>query len=215
MTRIIKDNRFVRGMYFLYNQYFGVRRKEFGYIADNVIFSPPYNFGNKGNIFIYDNVGIGPNSFISATNAKFIIKGNCAIAENFTVHTGNHAHVVGKSVSDINEKNKPKGYDKDVIIEKDVWIGCNVTLLSGIIVGRGSIIAAGAVVTKDVPPYSVVGGVPARFIKLKWTINEILEHESILYPEAERLSIEYLEELFEKYGREKEKNNESINMCSL
>ncbi len=70
-------------------------------------------------------------------------------------------------------------------------------------------------VTKDVPPYSVVGGVPARFIKLKWTINEILEHESILYPEAERLSIEYLEELFEKYGREKEKNNESINMCSL
>jgi len=198
MNRKIKDNRFIRGMYFFYQSFFGAKRKTFGYIGDKVIITPPYNFGNKANIFIYDSVGIGPNSFISATNAKFIIKGNCAIAENFTVHTGNHAFVVGKFITDINEKNKPMGYDKDVIIEKDVWIASNVTLLSGIIIGRGSVIAAGAVVTKDVHPYSIYGGVPAKFIKFKWSLQEIIQHESILYPENERLSIKYLEELFIK-----------------
>lgn len=72
-------------------------------------------------------------------------------------------------VSDINEANKPKGYDKDVVVEKDVWIGCNVTLLAGVHVGRGAIIAAGAVVTKDIPAYSICGGVPAKIIKHKWS----------------------------------------------
>ena len=79
-------------------------------------------------------------------------------------------------VTDINEANKPKGYDIDVVVDKDVWIGCNVTLLSGVHVGRGTIIAAGAVVTKDIPPYSICGGVPAKFIKFKWTLKQILEH---------------------------------------
>ena len=53
----------------------------------------------------------------------------------------------------------------DVVIEDDCWIGCNVTVLSGVTIGRGSIVAAGAVVNKDVPPYSIVGGVPARLLK--------------------------------------------------
>jgi len=201
MSRKIKDNRFIRGMYFLYQSFFGTKRNMFGYLSDNVIVTPPCNFDNKSNIFIYDHVGIGPNSFISTTNAKFIIKGNCAIAENFTVHTGNHAPVIGKFVTDITEQNKPKGYDKDVIIEKDVWIGCNVSILSGVVVGRGSVIAAGAVVNNDILPYSICGGVPARFIKFKWTIDEILEHERLLYTEAERLSREYLEEIFENNTR--------------
>lgn len=197
----LKNNRFIRGIYFLYNNYFGAARNEFGYIADNVIINPPYNFGNKKNIFIHENVGIGPNSFISATNAKCVFKGNSAIAEDFTVHTGNHANIIGMMVSDITEANKPKGYDKDVIIEKDVWIGCRVTLLSGVHVGRGSIIAAGAVVSKEVAPYSIFGGVPAKFIKFKWNIDEIMEHERQLYQENERFTKNELEELFEKYDK--------------
>lgn len=60
-----------------------------------------------------------------------------------------------------------QGYDdyRPVVIEDDVWIGRRVTVLPGVTVGAHSIISAGAVVTKDVEPYSVVGGVPARLIK--------------------------------------------------
>lgn len=82
-----------------------------------------------------------------------------------------------------------------MIIESDVWIGSNVTILDGVHVGRGATIAAGAVVNKDVPPYSIVGGVPAKVIKYYWSIDQIIKHEAKLYPENERLSIGYLEQI--------------------
>lgn len=146
-------------------------------------------------------MGIGPRANISAVNAKFICKGHCAIAEGLTVHAGNHARVIGKFVTDITEANKPKGYDKDVIVEEDVWIASNVTLLSGVTIGRGTTIAAGAVVAKSMPPYCICGGVPAKVIKFYWTIDQILEHESKLYHEGERYTREQLEEIFEKYQK--------------
>ncbi len=203
MFKALKNNRFIRGAYFLYKSFFGLKRSSFGKIGNNVTFTPPYHFGNKKNIFIGNNVGIGANCFISATNANFIIKGNCSIAENLSVHTGNHAQVIGKFVTDINEKNKPQGqYDKDVVVEKDVWIGCNVTLLSGITVGRGAIIAAGAVVSKNIPPYAIVGGVPAKVLKFRWnTIEEILEHENILYKKENRLPVNLLKNNFDLYEK--------------
>ena len=201
LKHLIKNNRFIRGLYFLYKAYFGYSRKLFGYIADNVVITPPLSCADYKNLYIGENVGIGPNANLSCLNAKCIIKGNAAIAEHFTVHTGNHAHIKGMFITDITEANKPKGYDEDVIIEKDVWIGCNVTLLSGIIIGRGCTVAAGAVVNKSTPPYAVIGGVPAKFIKFKWTIDEILEHESILYPEEERFSREELESIFVQYQK--------------
>lgn len=72
-------------------------------------------------------------------------------------------------------------YDKDVIIEEDVWIGANVTILKGVTIGKLSIIAAGALVIKDVPPYSIVGGVPAKFLKKKWDKEEEEMHKSFLH----------------------------------
>lgn len=57
---------------------------------------------------------------------------------------------------------------RSIVIEDDVWIGANVTVLPGVTIGRGSIIAAGAVVTKDVEPYSIAGGVPAKLIKYRF-----------------------------------------------
>ena len=81
-------------------------------------------------------------------------------------------------VTDITEANKPKGDDQDVVVEEDVWIGSNVTLLAGVTIGRDSTIAVGAVVAKSVPPYSICGGVPAKFIKFYWMIDQILEHEA-------------------------------------
>ncbi len=196
----IKNNHLVRGLYFFFLDYFGWNRKKFGHIADNSIVSPPFH-GNLKNIYIYDHVGIGPYAHISALNAKVFFKGDSSIAEHLTIHTGNHARVIGRFISDITEKDKPKGYDHDVIVEKDVWIGANVTILSGVTIGRGATVAAGAVVVKDVPPYSIVGGVPAKVIKFYWSIEQIMEHESKLYPDHERLSREYLEETVDNTQR--------------
>ena len=197
----LKYNSFLRGLWFSMkgaSRYY-IRKCNLAQCDDSVIITPPLYAGNPDNLYLGPNVGIGANAYISAINAKFICKGNCAIAERLTVHTGNHARLVGRFVSSITENDKPKGYDKDVIVEEDVWIGCNVTLLSGIVIGRGATVAAGAVVSKSMPPYCICGGVPAKFIKFYWTIDQILEHEAKLYPEAERYSREQLEEIFEKY----------------
>ena len=129
------------------------------------------------------------------------MKKGCAVAGGLKVYTGNHARVIGTMVCDITEEIKPKGYDQDVIVEDDVRIGSNVTLLSGVTVGRGTTVAAGAVVGKSMPPYCICGGVPARFIKFYWTIDQILEHEAKLYPENERYTREQLEEMFAKYQK--------------
>ncbi len=66
----------------------------------------------------------------------------------------------------------------DIVVDDDVWIGYGATILSGVHVGQGAVIAAGAVVTKDVPPYAVVGGVPAKVIKYRFSeelIKELLK----------------------------------------
>lgn len=201
LVRMIKDNRFLKGLYYLYLHYCGCRKSSLAYIGCNVRLTPPFVVINPHNLYLGDGVSIGPNAHLSCLNAKLIIKGHTAIAEHFTVHTGNHAHIKGMFITDITEANKPKGYDEDVVVEKDVWIGCNVTLLSGVTVGRGCTIAAGAVVAKSTPPYAVIGGVPAKFIKFKWSIDEILEHEAALYPEEERYSREELEKIFEEYKK--------------
>lgn len=60
-----------------------------------------------------------------------------------------------------------------VVIENDVWIGSNAVVLQGVTIGTGAIVAAGAVVTKDVPPYCIVGGVPARIIKRRFNQKQI------------------------------------------
>lgn len=80
---------------------------------------------------------------------------------------------IGQSsgVSFVN-RNKFKEY-KRTSIGNDVWIGGNVTIMQGVKIGDGSIVASGAVVTKDIPPYSIVGGVPAKFINSRFSKEEI------------------------------------------
>lgn len=65
---------------------------------------------------------------------------------------------------------------KKVIIGNDVWIGARVTIMDGVKIGNGSVIASGAVVTKDVPPYAIVGGVPAKIIKYRAATEEIAKY---------------------------------------
>lgn len=65
-------------------------------------------------------------------------------------------------------------------IGDDVWIGARVTLMKGIRIGRGAIVAAGAVVTRDVPPYAIVGGVPARVIRMRFDPAAQAIHDAYL-----------------------------------
>lgn len=89
--------------------------------------------------------------------------------------------------------------EKDVIVEEDARIGANATILCGVTIGRGCIIGAGTVVRKSIPPYSIVIGNPARIIKFVFSPEEIIEHESQLYPETERLSLAVLKKYQETY----------------
>lgn len=73
-----------------------------------------------------------------------------------------------------------KGLDSKVIIEDDVWIGFGAIVMSGVKIGKGSVVAAGAVVTKDVEPYTIVGGNPAKFICNRFSAEEIREHERLI-----------------------------------
>lgn len=191
----IKQNRFLKGLYCLCRDYFGYSRKRFGYIADDSFLTPPIKISRPENMYLYGNNSVR-NAIILNLNAKFVMKYGSGAAEGLKVATGNHAQLIGRYYRTITEEEKPTGYDKDVVVEEDVWIGLNVTLLAGISIGRGAVISAGSVVNKDIPPYCVAGGVPAKPIKFKWTIDQILAHESKLYPQEERYSREELEKIF-------------------
>ena len=96
--------------------------------------------------------------------------------------------VVGKTIWDSGRGDKYR-----ILVEDDVWIGYRAIIMAPSNVGRGSIVAAGAVVNRDVPPYSIVAGVPAKVIKMRFDIDTILRHESMLYPKEKRLDRAYLE----------------------
>ncbi len=94
--------------------------------------------------------------------------------------------IIGRFLDTVTDKDKDfldlnHEYDQEVVIEEDVWCGVNVTILKGVTIGRGAIIAAGSVVTKDIPPYSIAAGIPAKPLKMRWSPEQIKEHESLLY----------------------------------
>lgn len=104
------------------------------------------------------NSGIGQYSFIGC-GGGVQIGSNVIMGQYVSFHTENHLH------EKLDEPIITQGVKRaPIVIEDDVWVGVKATFLSGVRVGRGSIVAAGAVVRGDVPPYSIVGGVPAKII---------------------------------------------------
>lgn len=88
------------------------------------------------------------------------------------IHMGDHVAIGPKCLFEtLNHSLKctPEGFrpgkSKGIVVEDNVWIGACAIILPGVRIGKGSVVAAGAVITKDVPPYSVVAGIPARVIK--------------------------------------------------
>lgn len=95
-------------------------------------------------------------------------------------------------------KEDKEGISKgDITVDDDVWIGFRSTILSGVHIGQGAVIAAGAVVTKDVPPYSIVAGVPAKVIKYRFKSDMIEELLKIDYQKLSEKEIkDHIDELY-------------------
>lgn len=140
----------------------------------------PYVISGANNIITEQPINIGVNATLYSTGAKLIIKKHFISGPGLTIITGDHHYIAGRYLDSITDSDKIPENDQDVIIEEDVWCGANVTILKGVTIGRSSIIAAGSVVTKDIPPYSIVGGIPAKVIKQKWSDEELSLHEAFL-----------------------------------
>ena len=107
------------------------------------------------------NITIGKNVFINSCchfqdQGGIKIGDGAFIGHNAVLATANHA---------IDPRLNRKLSYKPITIENNVWLGANVTILQGVTVGEWSVVAAGSVVTKDVAPFTIVGGTPAKFIK--------------------------------------------------
>jgi acetyltransferase-like isoleucine patch superfamily enzyme len=127
-------------------------------IQDGVDLRAGLPFNKENQILIGDHTFIGRCCEINCSS-KVTIGNEVLIASN-------------TSIVDVAHEIRPPGellntdtYAKPIIIEDDVWIGTHCVILNGVTIGKGSIVAAGAVVTQSIPPYEIWGGVPAKFIK--------------------------------------------------
>ena len=145
------------------------------------VFLRPSSSDIKGlwNLSVGDYTSIPKGSVLYCTEAPLTIGKKVIFGPHPTIITGDHRiDVIGKFIMD-SEVKLPEN-DAPVIIEDVVWAGANVTILKGVTIGRGSVIAAGAVVTKSCPPYSIIGGIPAKVLKMRFSPEEIKAHERML-----------------------------------
>lgn len=127
-------------------------------IDKNTSISP--NVRIKGKFEMGRGSSIAQNCSISGENAGVFIGENVMIAPNVVIVAFNHGF------ADIEiPMAKQKNTEGSVIIEDDVWIASNCTIGKGVKIGKGSIIGANSFVNNDVPPFSIVGGIPAKLIK--------------------------------------------------
>lgn len=154
----------------------------------------------RENVTLGVGVHIGPGSVLSSASGLTIGDGTyigkgCTIQVSGSIGRGtliaNRVGIVGKLDHDYTCVGTPVSYSPwigtpgsplqgtdRVDIGEDVWIGYGATVLSGISIGRGAIVAAGAVVTKDVAPYTIVGGNPARVLAERFDREQIAPHEA-------------------------------------
>lgn len=132
-------------------------------VGRNVHICKNYSFASIKNVVLGDHVWIGENFYATAAGGLTIQSGTI-ISRNVEIWTNNHCYDA--------EDLQMIPYDrrmvtKPVMIGENVWIGSRVIVLPGVTIGEGAVIGAGAVVVKDVPPYAVVGGNPAKVLKYR------------------------------------------------
>ena len=174
-------------------------KSQFGRIGDSTIIEFPVYISWPKSLFLEDFLRIRQGTkFLISENSSVTIKKFTVIGVNNMIIPNKHISTVGipqfiLGASGINDVHN------HIVIEEDVWTGSNVTLIGNASLGRGCVCGACSVVTKPVPPYAVVAGSPARIVAVKFSIDQIIEHEKILYQEKDRFCIEYLNELFETH----------------
>lgn len=155
----------------------------FARYGKNFQFDPDGTYSYE-TITVGDNVTLGVCPTLLATRSRIRIGNNVIFGPGVTVRGGNHRFdIVGVPINAVSDDMKRLEDDLGVVIEDDVWVGGGATILAGVTVGRGSVIGGSAVVTKDVPPYSIAVGNPARVVKQRFGVEDIRKHESILYPD--------------------------------
>ena len=96
-----------------------------------------------------------------APTVEFVVSADHNTKNVSTYPYKTHIVKLGLNIDDSQSKG-------DIVVKDDVWIGYNAIIMSGVTIGQGAVVAAGAVVTKDVPPYAIVGGVPAKVISYRF-----------------------------------------------
>jgi acetyltransferase-like isoleucine patch superfamily enzyme len=109
---------------------------------------------------------IGDHCFIGQ-NCEFNIRKGISIGDDCLIASGTRFVDHDHGIDSGGPMRQQEGPEAAITLERDVWIGANVVILKGVAVGRGAIVAAGSVVTKPVPAYTVVGGIPARQISTR------------------------------------------------
>jgi acetyltransferase-like isoleucine patch superfamily enzyme len=119
-------------------------------------------------------VQLGPRCTIQ-TDLSF---GDSVLVAGEVAFLGRHDHrtdVVGATVW-----GSGRGENRGIVVEDDVWIGWRAIVLDGVTIGRGAVVGAGSVVTKTIPPYAIVAGVPAKEISRRFTEDQARRHEAML-----------------------------------
>lgn len=151
-------------------------------------------------VFDIDKVQVGRGTYglidvDNESDSRLIIGNYCCIANDVKFLLGQEHHTDYISIYpfrlDLPKDNSYSAASKgDIVVDDDVWIGYRATILSGVHIGQGAVIGAGAVVTKDVPPYAIVGGVPARVIKYRFNDELIQELLKVDYSQMTQQMIE-------------------------
>lgn len=159
-------------------------------LKKNISIGENSTFGRGTVLWAPNRMTIGNNVYIGkycTLQADIELGNNIEIANNVGL-IGKYDHdysKVGVSIKDapwIGDDNYNfKGKNQKIIVDDDVWIGYGSVVFTGIHIGKGAIIAAGSIVTHDVPGYAIVGGNPAHILGRRFTDEEIKTHEEILY----------------------------------
>jgi galactoside O-acetyltransferase len=110
---------------------------------------------------------VNHNSMVAASGGKIKIGSNVLIGPNVVLRASDHVF----DNPDLPIRDQGHRYG-EIIIEDDVWLGANVVVTSGVCIGKGAVVAAGSVVTRDMPSLAVAGGVPAKIIRMRRSVQE-------------------------------------------